>query len=75
LKIDDSSQPESGFPAGLSSPARRALAEAGYQNLEQLAGVRSADLLKLHGFGPKSIGQLREALAAKNLAFADDDSE
>jgi hypothetical protein len=58
------------FPAGLSQPALRALAGAGYTNLEQLAKVRASDLLKLHGMGPKGIETLRSALKAHGLAFA-----
>lgn len=61
---------ESGFPPGLASPARRALAAAGYERLEQLAGVRESELAGLHGMGPKALGQLREALAARGLTFA-----
>jgi hypothetical protein len=64
--------PESGFPANLSAPARRALAGAGYTRLEQVAEVTPADLLRLHGLGPKTIRQLREALAAHGLSFADE---
>lgn len=54
----------------LSKPAQRALAVAGLLRLEQIAAVSEADLLKLHGVGPHSIAPLREALAAKGLAFA-----
>jgi predicted flap endonuclease-1-like 5' DNA nuclease len=54
----------------LSKPAWRALTGAGYWRLEQLAAVRAEDLLALHGMGPKGIRQLREALAARGLAFA-----
>jgi hypothetical protein len=57
------------FPK-LSQPAHRALAEAGYTHLEQLTKVTPADLLKLHGFGPKAIRILRQALAEKGLSFA-----
>lgn len=64
--------PESDFPDGLSAPARRALAGAGYLRLEQLTHVTEAELLKLHGLGPKTIRQLREALAVRGLAFARD---
>jgi hypothetical protein len=32
--------------------------------------IGEAELLKLHGMGPKSIEQLRRALADKGLAFA-----
>jgi DNA-directed RNA polymerase alpha subunit len=61
--------PANDFPK-LSQPAQRALAGAGYTRLEQLSKVTEADLLKLHGFGPKSIKDLRAALAAKGLSFA-----
>jgi DNA-directed RNA polymerase alpha subunit len=61
------------FPK-LSRPAHAALKEAGYTHLGQLANVRTKDLLALHGFGPKSIPTLREALAAHGLTFADERS-
>ena len=60
------------FPTGLSKPAQRALAGAGYVRLEQLVAVREAELLKLHGMGPKAIGLLRSALQARGLSFADE---
>ena len=62
--------PESDLPAGLAQPAVRALAAAGYTRLEQLVGVREADLLQLHGMGPKALGRLRDALRARGLALA-----
>jgi hypothetical protein len=58
------------LPAGLSKPAQRALANAGYTDLEQLTRVSAAELGKLHGMGPKAIEQLRLALAEHDLAFA-----
>ncbi len=57
------------FPAGLSQPAQRALAGAGYRRLEQLTQVREADLKRLHGIGPKALDQLRRALGARGLSF------
>jgi hypothetical protein len=60
----------SDFPPKLSKPAQRALANAGYTRLAQLTAVRGADLAKLHGMGPKALGQLREALAARGESFA-----
>jgi hypothetical protein len=54
-----------GLPAGLSRPALRALASAGYTTLEQLAQVREADLAKLHGLGPKGIDLIRTALRGR----------
>jgi hypothetical protein len=32
--------------------------------------LRVTELNQLHGFGPKSVRQLREALAARGLSFA-----
>jgi DNA-directed RNA polymerase alpha subunit len=57
------------LPAGLSRPALRALASAGYKNLGQLAKVREADLAKLHGFGPKGVELIRAALKARGKSF------
>ncbi len=64
-------QPESDFPAGLASPARRALAGAGYTRLDQLTRVSASDLMKLHGMGPRALEQLRVALAARGQSFAE----
>ena len=55
---------------GLSAPAVRALTGAGYTHLEQFTTVSIKDLVPLHGFGPKSVRQLRDALAARGLSFA-----
>lgn len=61
---------ESTWPKGFPRPAQRALASGGYTRLEQLDGVSVAELLKLHGMGPKGIRILREALAEQGMAFA-----
>jgi hypothetical protein len=62
-------QPENDFPK-MSRPAHQALAAAGYTRLEQLTKVTEAEILKLHGMGPKAMGELREALKAKGWSFA-----
>lgn len=54
----------------IGAPALRALAAAGYQRLEQLTQVSAAELLKLHGMGPKALRILRETLASQGLALA-----
>ena len=56
-KPDDAN--ESGFPKKLAQPAQRALLSAGYTRLEQL-----------NGMGPKALDQLRLALEARGLSFA-----
>ncbi len=58
-KTNPRDQQESDLPK-LASPARRALAGAGYTRLEQL-----------HGIGPNALDQLRRALAERGLSFAD----
>jgi hypothetical protein len=63
-------QNNSALPAGLSSPARRALSQAGYTYIEQFTEVTEADVLKLHGTGPKTVETLRLGLAARGLSFA-----
>jgi hypothetical protein len=64
------SAPTADFPPGLSQPALRAFAAAGYRKLTDFTRVSEADLLQLHGVGPKAIRLLRPALAARGLAFA-----
>jgi hypothetical protein len=61
---------DSDFPK-LSAPARRALAGAGYERLEQLNGVAEADLSRLHGLGPSAIEALRTALTERGWSFRD----
>lgn len=63
---------QSDFPPGVSQPALRALHGAGIQRLEQLTTCSEAELLKLHGMGPKALGVLRQALEARGLKFASD---
>ena len=63
---------DSDLPARLSNPARRALAQAGYTRLDQLTEASQAELMRLHGFGPKALDQLRQALADRGMSLADD---
>ncbi len=52
-----------GFP-NIPQPAVRALKNAGYTNLAQLRAIPDAELLKLHGMGPKGVRIIRDALKA-----------
>ncbi len=58
------------LPEGMGSPARRALAAAGIETLEDLTKISEEELLKLHGLGPKAHGVLRESMEANGLHFA-----
>lgn len=53
----------------LGAPATRALASIGITRLEQVADRSEAELLALHGFGPRALRILNEALAARNLSL------
>ncbi|MFC4802891.1 DNA-binding protein [Neobacillus sp. GCM10023253] len=59
----------SDLPKKLAKPARRALEGAGIFRLDQLSKLSEEEILKLHGMGPKALGQIREALAAKGISF------
>lgn len=61
---------ENDLPFSIGAPARRALAAAGYTRLEQLNGTSVKELSRLHGMGPKALGILSSALAARGMAFA-----
>lgn len=62
--------PDAGLPQGLSQPALRALAAAGYTELAQLNAVSKSELAALHGMGPKGIRILSEALAEQGLSLS-----
>ena len=66
-----SNQKESDLPLELAAPAQRALASVGIQRLEQLTKFSEAEIKQLHGLGPNALNQLRHALNARGLSFAD----
>ena len=53
----------------IGTPAQRALTAAGITKLEQLTTVTEAELLQLHGMGPKALRILRETLKERGLSF------
>ena len=57
------------FPAGVSGPALRALAQARVRTMAQLAQWTEMDLAKLHGMGPKALRILKEGLAQQGRQF------
>lgn len=50
------------LPASIGRPATRALAGAGITTLSDVAARTDAELLALHGVGPKAVRLLREAI-------------
>jgi DNA-directed RNA polymerase alpha subunit len=54
----------------LAKPVQRALANAGINNLEELAKLTEKELMKLHGIGKSTLPILKEAIAKKQLSFA-----
>ncbi|WP_438003208.1 DNA-binding protein [Sorangium sp. So ce321] len=65
-------QPESALPKGIGKPATRALASVGVSRLDQVARWTEAQLLALHGVGPKAVGVIKAALEAQGKALAGD---
>ena len=57
------------LPTELAKPAQRALARAGYTRLEQFTKVTEAEILGLHGMGPKALDRIRSALEATGRSF------
>lgn len=57
------------FPKGVSRPAIRALASVGVTELDQLTRFTEVELKALHGMGPKALGILKAALAARGKAL------
>ncbi|MCB0973038.1 MAG: DNA-binding protein [Actinobacteria bacterium] len=53
----------------IGAPATRALATIGVTQLEDLTQYRAEDLLVLHGFGPRALRILTDALHADGLAL------
>ncbi len=51
----------------IGAPATRALASVGITSLEDAAGRRQDELLALHGFGPRAVRILDEALTEAGL--------
>jgi hypothetical protein len=54
----------------IGAPATRALAAIGVTRLGQLPEHTAAELLALHGFGPRALRILQEALDAEGLTLA-----
>ncbi|GAA3311917.1 MULTISPECIES: hypothetical protein [Nonomuraea] len=70
MATHDAAQPTE-FPPRMGKVAPRELALNGYTRYDQLTSVTPAQLLRIHGVGPKAIRILEEELAARGLAFAD----
>jgi hypothetical protein len=61
--------PGGDLPTGIGRPATQALRGAGVTMLEQVAQHSRAELLALHGVGPKAVRVLSEALEQRGLAL------
>jgi predicted flap endonuclease-1-like 5' DNA nuclease len=58
------------YPHSIGRVARRELAAHGFTRFDQLTEMAPAELLRIHGVGPKAVRILGEELAARGLAFA-----
>ncbi|MFA5550989.1 MAG: hypothetical protein WDA03_05160 [Trueperaceae bacterium] len=69
MKSEAPSGPDA-LPETIGMPATRALLLAGITTLEQVATHTEAQLLELHGVGPRAVKILREALSATGREMA-----
>ena len=53
----------------IGAPATRALNNAGYVALRELAGVSRAEMATLHGMGPKALDIIQSTLEQHNLSL------
>ena len=60
--------PEMSLPTEIGKPALRALSAAGITDLRHVAAHSDADLLALHGVGPKAVQILRASLKEEGQA-------
>jgi predicted flap endonuclease-1-like 5' DNA nuclease len=62
-------RPVGDLPDAIGKTAARELAYNGITTLAQVADLSVSEVLAIHGVGPKAVRILREALAAKGLAY------
>ena len=55
------------LPRGIAAPARRSLAHAGVETLEQVVALGRCALAGMHGMGPRTLAQLEDALDERGL--------
>jgi hypothetical protein len=67
--IESPTQPGSDLPASIGKAATRALANAGLTTLDQVATRTRAELLAMHGVGPKAVRILAETLEEKGMSL------
>lgn len=53
----------------IGAPATRALAAIGITRLDQVAARSEAELLALHGFGPRALRILQDELSARGQSM------
>lgn len=56
----------------ISKPALRALDSINVKTLEDVTKYSEAELLELHGFGPKAIRILKEVMEEQGLRFKEE---
>ena len=55
------------LPRGIAAPARRALAHAGVESLEQVVALGRRTLGRMPGVCPRTLAQLEDALDERGL--------
>ena len=66
---------DEGLPRAIGRPATGALQHIGIKRLDQVAKMSEAELLRIHGVGPKAVRILKEVLAERGHALRADDPD
>lgn len=66
----DSADGVGDLPRSIGKPALSALSGAGLTSLDHVAAKSEAELLALHGVGPRAVRILKETLAGKGMSLA-----
>jgi hypothetical protein len=67
--MESPTQPGSDLPSSIGNVATRELATAGLTTLDQVATRTKAELLAIHGVGPKAVRILEETLAENGMSL------
>ncbi|WP_346320389.1 hypothetical protein [Chitinophaga sp. YIM B06452] len=75
MKPSHKTAPGVKIPESIGKPAYRALQAEGFLTLHDVSRVSEAELLELHGVGPKAVNILKAALQQQGLSFTKDDED
>jgi predicted RecB family nuclease len=68
-QCEQEKKPETGLLSLVAAPARRALQKAGIKRINDLSKFSEAEILNLHGMGPKAVAVIKAAMKKQKVNF------